>query len=447
MQKQLAMKLLTILVVGGLTLIPTTLVKYKIEEREARLVQARQDVAQGWTGPQLLTTPVLVLPYELSAVSESGFYNESDLGQSSGLAVVLPDQVHSDIEVANETVFKGIYEVAIFKSEAVLTGVFTVETLQEQLDKIRRLPRFERFGQPYLSMHIADMRGIDEVPTLTVNNAPVMLNSGSGLSPLADGLHAEIESLPGPAEELRFTLNLSLRGMGCFSFVNLADTATTEIRSDWPHPAFVGAMLPVERQISSSGFKASWTSTRYSSNAAGLLEGCITSGDCRRLLATSAGVNFIEPVDVYLQSERSVKYAVLFIGLSFVTFIIFEQLKKIRIHPIQYAFVGLVIAIFYLLLISLAEHIAFYLAYSVAVMCCSALLLFYVRYLLGSFYAALLFSLMIVALYGALYVIVQAEDFALLMGAFLVFVVLAALMFVTRRVDWYALAESGVTNG
>lgn len=442
MDRQLTIKLFTILVIGVLILIPTTLVEYKIDEREVRLVQARVDVAQGWTGPQLLTTPVLVIPYELSGTSESGFYPKGDQGQSSTQAIVLPDQVHTDITAANTTVFKGIYEVAVFKAETVFNGRFTAKSLAKQKEKIRRLNGFARFGRPYVSMHIADMRGIDETPILTVNSAPVILDSGSGLSPISDGLHGEFDSLPGAGEDLGFTLSLSLRGMGSFSFIDLADAATTLLRSDWPHPAFFGSMLPATRQVSSSGFDASWTSTRYSSNAAGLLEECTTSGNCQRLLASSAGVEFIDPVDVYMQSERSVKYALLFIGLSFVTFLIFEQLRKIRIHPVQYAFVGLVIAIFYLLLISLAEHIAFYQAYCIAVTCCSALLLFYVRYLLGSFKAALLFCLMIVALYVALYVIVQAEDFALLMGAVLVFAILAALMFVTRRVDWYALAES-----
>ena len=442
MDRQLTIKLFTILVIGILILIPTALVEYKIDEREARLAEARVDVAQGWTGPQLLTTPVLVIPYELSSMPESGFYTKGGQGRPSTQAIVLPDQVHSDITAANTTVFKGIYEVAVFKADTVFNGRFTAESLDKQKDKIRRLNGFAGFGRPYLSIHIADMRGIDETPVLTVNSAAVILDSGSGLSPISDGLHGEMDTLPGEGEDLGFTLSLSLRGMGSFSFINLADAATTQLRSDWPHPAFFGSMLPATRQVSSSGFDASWTSTRYSSNASGLLEECAASGNCQRLLTSSAGVKFIDPVDVYMQSERSVKYALLFIGLSFVTFLIFEQLRQIRIHPVQYAFVGLVIAIFYLLLISLAEHIAFYQAYSIAVTCCSALLLFYVRYLLGSFKAALLFCLMIVALYVALYVIVQAEDFALLMGAVLVFAILAALMFVTRRVDWYALAES-----
>jgi len=128
--------------------------------------------------------------------------------------------------------------------------------------------------------------------------------------------------------------------------------------------------------------------------------------------------------------------------LSFITFFIFESIKRIKIHPIQYAFVGLAISVFYLLLISLAEHIAFHLSYGIAVMCCSGLLLFYVRYMLRSLRSALLFSLMIVVLYSLLYVIVQAEDFALLMGALLVFLVLTSVMYVTRKVDWYDLTTN-----
>ena len=151
------------------------------------------------------------------------------------------------------------------------------------------------------------------------------------------------------------------------------------------------------------------------------------------------GVNFIDPVDVYLQTERALKYAILFIGLSFITFFIFEHLGQQRIHPIQYTLVGLAIATFYLLLVSLGEHMALGWAYLIGALSCTGLLLGYVRYVFGDFRYGLMFCGALLSLYGVLYVIIQAEDFALLMGALLVFFVLGVLMWVTRKVDWYGV--------
>jgi inner membrane protein len=446
MQRQLALKILAVFVVGMLALIPISMVKYKVYERQGYLEQAKSAVAQSWTGEQLIITPVMVIPYRTVAQPASGFY--TDKGQpiaakqgSSKLSILLPDQLTNHIEVTNKNIFKGIYEVPVYGSRVVLSGKFSPEKLNLELENIRGLPQFDNMGAPYLAVHISDMRGIDQTPELQLNQVGVALQPGSKLPRLASGLHGSLGDDIIQQQALAFSLNVALRGMGSFSFVSLADDATTQLNSDWPHPEFIGSSLPKERNISSDGFSASWVSSRYSSNGAKLMDRCLNGDNCNTLIASSSGVNFIEPVDIYLQSERSIKYAILFIGLSFITFFIFEHITRQRIHPIQYAFTGLAISVFYLLLISLAEHIAFHWAYLIGVISCSSLILFYVRYMLRSILSAALFSAMIIALYGLLYVIVQAEDFALLMGSILVFLVLSVLMYVTREIDWYSLAS------
>lgn len=442
MQKQLAIKILAIFVVGLLVLIPTTMVEHKVYERHSYHEQAKTTVAQSWTGPQLLTSPILIIPYHLSPTKQSGFISDKATSRLNKSVLMLADELLIVADVANKNVFKGIYQVPVYNSSIKFSGKFSAEKIQHQITLIQQLQGFESLGTPYISIHIADVRGIDKAPSLTINKLPVSLEPGSQLSPFPSGLSAQLPALLKGGEAIGFAVLVSLRGMESLSFVPLADTTNTTIRSDWPHPEFVGATLPSTRDITSSGFSANWSSTRFSSNGPSLLAQCLESTECPALLSTSSGVKFIEPVDVYLQSERSVKYAILFIGLSFITFFIFEHIKRIRIHPIQYAFVGLAISVFYLLLISLAEHMAFGWAYLIAVMCCSGLLLFYVRYMLRNLFSALLYSGMIVGLYGLLYVIVQAEDFALLMGAVLVFLVLTAMMVVTRKIDWYSLAET-----
>lgn len=443
MQRQLALKMMVIVVVGVLVLIPISMVKYKIYERQGYLELAKSAVAQSWTGQQLITTPVLVIPYVTRPVTVAGFYSDNAKpvvakAAETKRAIVLPSQTTNQFNVDNKSVFKGIYEVPVYDGHISLSGTFTEDKLQHKINKIKQMPRFESIGEPYFAIHISDMRGIDQRPELLINQRSIKLEPGSQMSELAAGLHGVVGGeING---DLVFFMSLSLRGMESLSFVPLADDAMTQMQSNWPHPAFIGASLPKEREIAADGFKASWSSSRYASDSAGLLFQCMEESDCHSLKESSSGVRFIEPVDIYLQSERSIKYAVLFIGLSFITFFIFEHLANQPIHPIQYAFVGLSISVFYLLLISLAEHIAFRWAYLMAVICCSSLIMFYVRYMLRSALSAALFSAMIVGLYGLLYVIVRAEDFALLMGSILVFLVLVALMYVTRKIDWYDLS-------
>ena len=442
MQKQLAIKVILIVVIGLILLIPISMVESKVHERQFYLEEAKSSVANSWTGSQLMMSPVLVIPYQLSVVATSGFYVEGKRQPPEKLAIVLPEQINGAIKVKNKSVFKGIYEVPVYSGGISISGTIPSKKIQQRMDQIKGMSRFSRFGTPYITFHISDMRGIDSEPSFSINSKPMVLNPGSKLKSIVGGLHSEFPKVLKYSEDLDFTLDLTMRGMGSFSFLQLADNAEMSMQSDWPHPEFIGASLPMNRAISSAGFTASWLTTRFSNNNEALLRQCINTDTCGMLMSNSSGVNFIEPVDIYLQSERSVKYAILFIGLSFITFFIFENVKKTKIHPIQYTFVGLAISIFYLLLISLAEHIAFHWAYGIAVLCCSTLLLFYVRYMLNSVLSATLFSIMILALYGLLFVIVQAEDFALLMGAFLVFFVLTVVMAITRKFDWYSLAES-----
>ncbi len=448
MQRQLAIKVIVILIIGAVILIPITMVKSKVYERQNYLEHAKHSVAQSWTGRQLLFTPIIVIPYHLSlskrSTQETGFYVKEQTTSSDRYQLVLPTDITTNIEVANKSVFKGIYEIPIYNSEINISGEFSSTELDKAVRKIKSMAGFQSIEKPYISIYISDVRGVDKIPQLVLNQKNILLNSGSQLPSLTSGLHSILSKSIGELDNknLEFTFDLSLRGMDGLSFIPFADNATTRMSSDWPHPEFTGMSLPIDRNISSDGFEATWSSTLYSNNSAELLKQCIETSNCHDLPISSSGVDFIEPVDIYLQSERSIKYAMLFIGLSFITFFIFEHIKNIRIHPIQYAFVGLATAVFYLLLISLAEHIAFHWAYLISVSACASLLLFYVKYMLKRFSSALLFSLIITLLYGLLYVIVQAEDFALLMGSLLVFTVLSTLMVITRKIDWYNLSTT-----
>lgn len=442
MQRQLTIKILTIVTIALAILLSVNMVTSKIDERERHVEQAKKSISQSWTGPQSFITPVLIIPYRAPKIQKDN-NNKNHVVWVDRQRVILPNRVTGNISVANKNVSKGIYQVPVYNSQIQLSGEFLASRLNDVMDSLwnetHGEPPLDYIGTPYLSFQINDVRGLDATPLLHINEQAFVMQPGSRLGSLGSGLSVDLPDVKKSQSSLNFTMNVSLRGMNRLLFFPASDEVSMTMTSDWPHPQFSGASLPLDRDISDEGFSATWQSTQYSNNGIPLLRTCVASKQCKKLHQFTSGVTFIEPVDIYLQSERTIKYAMLFIGLSFITFFIFEHVKQVRIHPIQYTFVGLAIAVFYLLLISLAEHVAFHWAYLLGATACSLLLLFYVRYILQALSSAMLFFSMIVSLYSVLYVIVQAEDFALLMGSVFVFLVLVALMIVTRNIDWYGL--------
>jgi inner membrane protein len=227
--------------------------------------------------------------------------------------------------------------------------------------------------------------------------------------------------------------------------------------SSWPHPQFNGAFLPRTRTVDDKGFRATWEVSSLATNAqaqylAGItratvgggesgsqtsLPATLSAADPGRGALDAVGVSLVDPVNVYSQADRASKYGLLFVLLTFVGFFMFELIKQLRIHPIQYGLVGLALAIFFLLLVSLSEHVAFVWAYLTASTACIGLLGFYVAHVLHSRARGIGFAAMLATLYAALYGLLVSEDNALVLGAGLLFVILAALMVVTRKVDWY----------
>ena len=264
---------------------------------------------------------------------------------------------------------------------------------------------------------------------------------GTRLDGLRSGAHVDLGILTTEAKNYTFNFKVSLQGMESLQITPLGKNASVKMRSDWSHPGFNGRFLPRTRSISNEGFEAEWGVSHFASNIAELATSCVVLNSCANFNMSSLGVTFVDPVNVYLKSERVMKYGILFIGLIFTAFFFYELLKKLQIHPIQYSFVGIGLLLFYLLLISLSEHIAFSAAYISASTSCVLLLGYYVSYVLRSFSGGVTFGVLLSAIYGSLYVLTSSEDYALLMGSLLLFVVLSVIIVITRRVDWYELMK------
>lgn len=339
---------------------------------------------------------------------------------------------------------RGIYQARLFHADNRISGRFD---LPAQLGITEDFADY-RFEPAFLAVGISDIRGIENALKLELGDQRLEFSPGSQVDWLGEGVHVTLPAQDGkkPAV-LEFAFDLRLQGTEQLQVVPVGKTSQVTLASNWPHPSFVGNFLPAQREVTDQGFSANWQTTFFSTNLEQALQNCLDGQGCEDFSNRSFGVNFIDPVDQYLKSDRAIKYALLFIALTFAGFFLFEVLKSLAVHPIQYALVGVALAFFYLLLLSLSEHLGFALAYLISASACVVLIGFYVCHVLRSVAHGVGFSAGLAALYGLLYGLLSAEDYALLMGSLLLFGLLGTVMVLTRKLDWYGVGKRKVEQG
>lgn len=443
MSRTLIFKLGAIALLILLLLIPLTMIKGMIYERQQYQQKVLQDIARSASYSQQISGPILVLPYtktvqKLKTNKRTGERYEEQQ-EVAGRLYFLPERFIFNGDMTTERRARGIYEALLYHSDNQVSGLFR---LPERLGLGENLNKY-RFGLPYLSMGISDIRGIRSGLKLLVNGQAVEFAPGSKLPLLGPGVHADLPPLNREGgQTLDFAFDFKLQGTGLFKLVPVGRDSQVTLSADWPHPSFIGEFLPSRREVTDRGFSAEWQTSFFATNLAETLQRCKPGSKCERLLQRSFGVNFLDPVDQYLKTNRAIKYALLFLTLTFASFFLFEILKQLAVHPVQYALVGLALALFYLLLLSLSEHIAFIRAYGLSAAACVGLIGFYTSAILRSWRRGLGFAALLAVLYGLLYLLLSAEDYALLMGSLLVFAVLGCTMVLTRKLDWYSLGHN-----
>jgi inner membrane protein len=411
-----------------------------VGERQTLRDQVVQDIARSSSYQQQLTGPVVVAPYRRVIREWQSQENSTQrvlkLRTVSGQLYFLPETFKLDGEIKTELRARGIYQARLYHANNKISGVFELPANYGITEDVADY----QFEPAYLAIGISDIRGIESALTLQLNGQPVKFSPGTRAELLGAGVHAPLAlNTSSSSTRVEFALSLQLQGTQQFDITPVGRDTQVTLRSDWPHPGFIGDYLPAERNITDQGFSAQWQTSFFSTNLQEILSKCNPASECAELKAQHFGVSFVDPVDQYLQSERAIKYALLFIALTFASFFLFEVLRKLQIHPIQYGLVGLALAMFYLLLISLAEHIGFALAYGISATACVALLGYYIGHVLQHYLRGLGFGAALALLYGLLYGLLSAEDYALLMGALLVFALLGAVMVLTRKVNWFSL--------
>ncbi len=443
MNRSFIFKIIGMLALITLMSIAVSYVNGIIIERQQRQFEVKADIAKSSAGEQTLVGPVLVIPYleEFTETTTENGIKKIETKRELRRAVILPEQLNLAGGFTNEFKKLGIYKALTYQLGGNIKGNF-------KLPANIKLTAYHNNSSltmqaAYLSMGISDPRGITSSPTITWGNQSLVFEQGSQLKALGNGIHAPIGMLQHTADtNIDFEINLNLRGTEQFNFAPIAGNNAVALQSSWQHPHFGGSFLPEAstQSINAGGFSAKWAVSSLSSNNQATFLNQLNSNEQTQSLE-SLNIGFVEPINVYSQADRATKYGLLFIGLTFAGFFIFEILKNLRIHPAQYTLVGLSMAMFYLLLVSLAEQIGFASAYLTASAACVLLLGYYLSFVLKSKANGFVFASLLTALYGALYGILQSEDNALLMGSLLVFGLLALVMVITRKVDWYQISS------
>lgn len=446
MQRTLLFKLLAIAGLTFLIAIAVGMIQSTIGERAHFRDEAVASIANDSVRQQIVAGPVLVIPYddeyEERASPDDGGKRAVVTQVAHRRFVVFPNQLSIGGRIDTDRRHRGIHQVLVYSGQHAFSGDFLLPALAE-LPRATAQSRL-RIGKARIALGIEDVRGIHNIPQLEFNGVKSDFSQGTGLDGIT-GMHADVGALAlAEPVRARFSFSLGLDGIESLRVVPVGLNNRVQLSSNWAHPQFAGQFLPSprERVINAQGFSASWEVSALATNAQQQLREIERAAPGR--VAGLAGLDsfsvaFIEPVNVYVLAGRAAKYGLLFVALTFGGFFVFEVLKRLPIHPIQYLLVGLALALFFLLLVSLSEHMAFALAYLLASAACIALIGFYLSHVLGDWRRGIGFGTALTLLYGALYGILASEDNALVLGSLLLFAVLAGVMVATRKVNWYAI--------
>ncbi|WP_051203278.1 cell envelope integrity protein CreD [Hugenholtzia roseola] len=424
-------KITIILVIVLLLLIPISMIRELISEREATQQAAIYEVSSKWGEAQTLSGPFLSIPYYKYIKEFSKKDSTEKIVKIKEYLHILPNQLTVKGEINPEERNRGIYEIVVYNSKLTLEGEFLALAL-EDLDIN---PKDILFDKAEFVLGIDDLRGIEEQVEVRWNEQRVLFNPGvSSTDVVSSGINALVQVGEKDSTQYRFSLSLNLKGSQLLYFTPVGKITDVTVSSKWANPSFNGSFLPDTRQVSEAGFEANWNVLHLNRNYPQ-----IWTNNQYNISSSSFGIDLLLPVDNYQKSYRSIKYAILFIAFTFLSFFFIEALHKVFIHPIQYILVGFALVVFYTLLLSISEHLHYNLAFGISMIATLLLVAGYIRAILKSMQLVLLISGILTTLYSFIFVIIQLQDYALLIGSIGIFIILGLVMYFSRKIDWYKL--------
>jgi inner membrane protein len=425
----ITVKMILIGILILLLLIPLQMIRSIIEERQSTHYWAEQEVIGMWGGEPVIGAPVITIPYLV--------HEDKNNNTTRQYMHFLPATSIINTNIFPDVLNRGIYVISVFTADISISGYFNSFDFTE-----RDIPEKDiLWEEAFLSFELQDLKSLSDKITLKWNGKDINLKQAPPtMEILACSLNSLIPINPEKAEGYSFELDMSIRGGGSLSFLPLSGDTYITIQSTWKSPSFTGTFLPTERKISEEGFEAEWSIPSYARNYP---ESFSHENISKMPFWDSVfGVDLIIPVDIYLKSDRAIKYGILFIIIPFIAFFLFEIIIKKKIHIFQYLLVGLANCIFYLLILSLSEHISFDPAYFLTSIITTALITYYSSTVLATWLKAMIMPGIMIPMYIFLYSVLQSEDYALLIGSIGLFVILGTVMIVTRKIDWYQLKNN-----
>jgi len=419
-------------ITGGLILlmlIPTIFIQNLISERQQRHKEVVKEVSSKWASAQNLSGPFLTVPYTQFVPGENG-----KIIPEKTNVILLPQNLKVQSEMTPEKRTRSIYNVLLYKSNTDFAGAFNVKLPTDII--VGNLD----FANAKLCVALSDFMGIEEEVNVNFNDENLLLNPGLPVTDFGDvGLSVPIKfSADDLQKNIPFHFNIKLKGSEQLHFMPLSANALFKIQSPWPSPSFDGNLLPASRSVSDKGFEAEWNF-----NQANLPFGTVIEESTIKDKGTQLafGVSLVQPASQYDKTSRSVKYALLFIGLTFAFFFIIELMQRKPFHPVQYLLVGLALIIFYTLLLSISEYILFDYAYLISALATILLITFYAKGHFRSWKTAGIFFGLLSGLYGFIFVLISLEDTALIVGSIGLFIILAIAMYASRKINWYGNSD------
>lgn len=407
-------------------IIPTVFVAELVRERKHRQQDIVKEVSSKWSDAQTISGPYLYVPYAGIAVSSEGKPYEAQ----SGYFLILPETSQTNGNIDHQLRKRSIYNVLLYRANLENNGSFIIKTPKDFDSGNINI----KWKDAQLCYSISDFRGIEEKIVVHFKGEEYELAPGLPSQSISKkGLSAAVDlSAESVGSTISFAMKVKIKGSEDIRFLPLSGNSIYSIKSTWASPSFTGSVLPDIRTISDSGFSAQWKF-----NKANLPYGTVLKDINPNDLDINFGITLLQPSDQYAKTERSVKYAILFIGLTFGLFFIVEITRKQSVHPLQYILIGLALVIFYTLLLSISEFIHFDIAYLVSALAVITMITLYANQLFNSWRSAFVAGGILAMQYGFIFILIRLEDTALLVGSIGLFIVLGLVMYASRKIDWH----------
>jgi inner membrane protein len=430
-RRSVTVKLISIFVLMLLLMIPMAFVKSLINERDSLSKSVTYEVSDKWANEQKVYGPVLTIPFNEKYEIDNKVHNIRKE------AHLLPSSLVINGNVTPETLRRGIYEVVVYNSDITFTGSFSdLESYTEQLQEYEIL-----WKEAFLTINISDLRGIQKKVTVNWNDSEKQVKPGTAIPEMIKSgvTVTDIFDESPDSDSIDFSFDLNLQGSQYLGFIPLGKETDVRLSSNWKDPSFTGSFLPDERTVNDDGFTSEYKILELNRNYP---QFWIGNRNIQNISESAFGVDLLIPVNDYQKSMRSAKYALLAISLTFLTFFLVEIFNKQHVHPFQYILIGLALCLFYTLLVSITEHANFDVAYLISSISVISMIGLYTKSILSNLKQAILLVFILGLTYTFVYITLQIQDYALLIGSIGLTAILALTMFITRNINWYELGTT-----